>query len=114
MSWSMEISTQIHVVYNPSYPDGALIDVAFECGKCSRKLIAEGVEIPNFGIGDSEEESRRWGDSVTVECKCGLEYDVVAHNSIAGWMVEFEGEKPPETFRYKEIKIFGESKEEDL
>jgi hypothetical protein len=113
MSWSGDIPTNWHLISIPSYIDGALIDVEFKCNKCGRKLIAEGIEIPLFGMGENKEESRRWGDNVVVECKCGDIYNLVADNTIAGWMVEFE-ENPPATFRYKIRKIFRDSEEDEV
>jgi len=114
LSWSDEIPLEWDYIASPSYPDGAVIDVEFKCGKCGKTLLAEGVEIPSFfGAGDTTEESRRWGDTVNVECKCGAEYEVVADNSISGWDANFEGKKLPKTFRYKVYEIYGEPAEEE-
>lgn len=113
MSWSKQISTDYHVIQLPSYPDGALIDVEFQCGNCGQTLEVC-VEIPQFFAGgDTEAESRRWGDREPVECECGESYEVSADNSIAGWMVEFESEKPPKTFRYRVRKYYGEPEEDE-
>ncbi len=118
MSWSKEIPLEWDLIQIPTYPDGAIIDVEFKCGECGRKLLAEGLDIPRFGFGDTESETRRWGDTVTVECECGATFDVVADNSIAGWDVNIEGEsgreKLPKTFRYKVYEDLGEPPEEDL
>lgn len=113
MSWSKDIPLKWDIIHIPTYPDGAIIDVKFECGKCGRKLLAEGVEIPSpFYGGNSESESRRWGDRVPVECDCGAEYEVGADNTIVGWGINFEGEKLPKTFRYKEYRVSGEPEED--
>jgi len=113
LSWSKNISLEWDYVSVPSYPDGAIIDVEFKCGKCGAILLAEGLDIPrpNYG-GDTADESRRWGDTVNVECECGAEYEVVVDNSIAGWDVNIEGEELPKTFRYKEYRVHGEPEEE--
>lgn len=115
MSWSKDIPLELDIIHIPTYPDGAIIDVEFKCGKCGKTLLAEGVEIPRpFYGGDTEGESRRWGDRVTVECDCGAEYEVGADNSTVGWDVNFEDEKLPKTFRYKIYKIHGEEPEEEI
>jgi len=112
LSWSKGIPLELDYIYVPSYPDGAVIDVQFECGKCGRTLDAEGLDIPSpFYGGDTTEDSRRWGDTSNVLCECGAEYDVVVDNSISGWDVNIEGEKLPKTFRYKEYKVIGEPEE---
>ena len=60
MSWSEDISVEeVDYIHIPAYPDGALIDVKFKCGKCGREILAEGVDIPMIGIGDKEDETRR-------------------------------------------------------
>ena len=64
LSWSEEIPLEWDYIGSPIYPDGALIDVKFKCGKCGQEMLAEGVEIPPIGIGDSTDETRRWGDAV--------------------------------------------------
>lgn len=110
MSWSDEIPLEWDYI-GSSYPDGSVIDVQFKCGKCGRTLLAEGLDIPSpFYGGDTAEKSRKWGDRVNVECECGVEYEVGADNSIVGWDVNFEGEKLPKTFRYKEY-VSGETDE---
>lgn len=75
-------------------------------GHCLQKAWASS---PFYG-GDTAEKSRKWGDRVNVECECGAEYEVGADNSIAGWDVNFEGEKLPKTFKYKEY-VSGEPDE---
>lgn len=112
MAWSKGIPLEWDYIAVPSYPDGAIIDVQFKCGRCGQTLLAEGLDIPSpFYGGDTVADSSRWGDTVNVECECGAEYEVVADNSTAGWDVNIEGEKLPKTFRYKEYKVIGEPEE---
>ena len=114
MSWSRDIPLEWDYIGGDAYPDGAVIDIEFKCGKCGRILLAEGVDIPRVGIGETTEETRRWGDTVNVECECGAEYEVVVDNSISGWDANIEGEKLPKTFRYQLYKDYGEPVEEEL
>lgn len=111
MSWSKDIPTEWDYVQIPMFPDGAELDVEFKCAKCGRTLLTD-VDLPAWGIGDNEEESRRWGDGATVECECGETYELVADNSIAGWDVNFEEGEEPKTFRYKVTKDHGEPEED--
>jgi hypothetical protein len=101
MSWSHDIPLVWEHVF-PPFPDGAVVAVKFKCGKCNNVLQAKRVKIPEPPlVGDAGEKSKRCGDTTEVECECGEKYDVVADNSVAGWDINFEGEKLPKTFKFK-------------
>jgi hypothetical protein len=106
MSWSYDIPLVWESVF-PSFPDGAVVDIKFKCGKCKSVLQVRRVKIPEPPPrGDAAVKSKTEGDIKEVECECGEKYDVVGDNSVDGWDINFEGKKLPKTFKFKVVKKF--------
>lgn len=111
MSWPEELPLDNYMLYSPSFPDGGEIAVQFKCPKCGKVIEVEGVEIPSYGIGETQAESTTYGDTDNIECEeCSESYDISAWNSIAGWYIEIDNENghEPDKVKFKTIRYSGE------
>ncbi|KKN47334.1 hypothetical protein LCGC14_0663930 [marine sediment metagenome] len=105
--YSNEIPTVWDHIYQ-SFPDGAIMNIRFNCTNCNRELVFYSYELPPpYMMGDKHEDSYRYGENDSIECyKCGTIFEIGSYNSIPGWMICFEGEKVPEFFKFRILKHF--------
>jgi hypothetical protein len=105
--YSNEILTEWDYI-SPSYPDGAIMNVRFNCTNCNREIILYSYELPSpYMLGDKHEYSYRYGDKKEIACyKCETLFKLDGYNSIPGWMILFEGDNVPQTFKFRTIRHF--------
>jgi len=105
--YSNEIPTVWDHIYQ-SFPDGAIMNIRFNCTNCNRELVFYSYELPSpYMRGDKHEDSYRYGENESIVCyKCRTIFDIESYNSIPGWMICFEGDNVPEFFKFRILKHF--------
>lgn len=105
--YTNEIPIEWDHIYN-SLPDGAIMNIRFNCTNCNRELVFYSYELPSpYMGGDKHEDSYRYGEKDSIICyKCGTIFEIESYNSIPGWMICFEGDNIPEFFKVRILKHF--------
>lgn len=103
--YSNEIPTKWDHIYQ-YLPDGACMNIRFNCSNCNRELILYSYELPTpFMGGDKHEDSYRYGEKEIIECyKCDTVFEIEGYNSIPGWMISFDGDNVPNSFKFRILK----------